>query len=189
MDNSVNTPFYIETQIVIDPYLGSNSSARILNYFPFKNKVNHPYFFPINVIDPDGDSINVESAVPLQDKGTPVNNYYVPANFDSNKILSQLQLHVPSNEIIWANPLEEDEYNFAIKILEWRFSPLEKVWDKMGYALFDFQLIISDRSDQAPYVVNLTDSAILNTQSFQESITIVDDAEDSVKVWVSDDFS
>jgi len=188
MTNSVNTPFYLETQILIDPYLGTNSTAKILNHFPFKNKVNQPYFFPINVSDPDGDSVSIESAIPLQDKDIPVSNYFVPANFDGEKILSQLQLHVPSNEIVWANPLEEDEYNFAIKILEWRFSQSENSWITVGYTLYDFQLIISERSDQSPYVMDLADTAILISQPFERSITVFDDPSDSVRIWVTNNF-
>ncbi|MBR9998187.1 MAG: T9SS type A sorting domain-containing protein [Cyclobacteriaceae bacterium] len=186
MENSESTPFYVEAQILIDPYLGANSSVKILNYFPFKNKTNQPYFFPLNVIDPDGDSISIELSIPLQDKDVSVANYFVPANFDGNKILSQIQLHVPANEIIWANPLEEGEFNYAVKIREWRFNPSENTWINVGYTTLDFQMIILERTDQPPDVIGFGDTAILASVPFNSSFTIRDDNAERLRVCISE---
>lgn len=156
-----------------------------MNYFPFKNNINQPYIFPLSLTDPDGDSISVEPAKPLQDKGTPVSNYFVPANYDGDKVVSRLQLHTPSNEIIWANPLEEDEYNYAVKIREWRYNHSENTWTEMGYTLFDFQMIFLDRLGGPPVIRQLKDTVVLFSNSFEEEITILDDNTDSMKVWIS----
>jgi hypothetical protein len=186
MDNSVNTSFYVETTIVIDPYMGPNSSARILNYFPFNNKLNAPYVFPVMARDPDGDSISIEPTIPLMDLDEPVRNYFVPSNFEGNRIISQMQLHVPANDIVWANPLEEDEYNFAVKILEWRFSQSVNSWINVGHTVFDFQIIIQELTDQKPVIRNFGDTAILASQPFNSSFTILDDAADTLKIIISD---
>jgi hypothetical protein len=136
--------------------------------------------------DPDGDSISIEATVPMQDKGVPVSNYFDPSNFEGNRIISQMQLHVPANDIVWANPLEEDEYNFAVKILEWRFSQSENSWINVGHTVFDFQIIIQERTDNTPVVRDFGDTAILASQPFQQTFTILDDASDTLKIRISE---
>ena len=64
MDNSVDTPFYVETEINIDPFLGVNNSP-VLTIPPVDNgAVNVRYIHNPGAYDPDGDSLSYIMVVP-----------------------------------------------------------------------------------------------------------------------------
>lgn len=48
MDHSVNTPFYTETMLIIDPFLGCNTTP-VLEKFSYTHKMGH-FQFPILII-------------------------------------------------------------------------------------------------------------------------------------------
>lgn len=55
MDNSVDTPFYIETMITIDPFIGVNNSP-VLTIPPVDNgQINTRYIHNPGAYDPDGE--------------------------------------------------------------------------------------------------------------------------------------
>ena len=64
MDNSVDTPFYVETQITIDPFIGVNNSP-VLTIPPVDNgAINSRYIHNPGAYDPDGDSLAYEMDIP-----------------------------------------------------------------------------------------------------------------------------
>ncbi len=80
MDQSVDTPFYIETSITIDPFLGINNSP-VLTIPPVDNgAVNQTYIHNPGAYDPDGDSLAYVLDVPKQAFQREVNNYRSPAS-------------------------------------------------------------------------------------------------------------
>ncbi len=80
MDNSVNTTFYIETSVTIDPFLGCNSSP-VLSVPPI-DRACPGVLFTHNpgASDPNGDRLTYEMVVPFRDRGTTVSNYRDPNN-------------------------------------------------------------------------------------------------------------
>jgi hypothetical protein len=80
MDNSVETPFYVETQITIDPFIGVNNSP-VLTIPPVDNgAVNKRFIHNPGAYDPDGDSLVYTLDTSLSKHfQRPVNNYRSPA--------------------------------------------------------------------------------------------------------------
>ena len=64
MSNSVNTPFYVETTIVIDPLLACNSSPVLLVPPVDKGCTGKRYVHNPGAYDPDGDSLAYHFTIP-----------------------------------------------------------------------------------------------------------------------------
>ena len=78
MENSVDTPFFIETEILIDPFFGLNNTP-VLLIPPIDNGiVGIRYIHNPGAFDPDGDSLSYELVIPLQDELNEVTNYRYP---------------------------------------------------------------------------------------------------------------
>ena len=82
MDNSVNTPFYVETVIIIDPFLGCNNTPILLNPPIDDACIGVTFLHNAGAVDADGDSISYEFTIPKQDVDIPVVNYRFPDEND-----------------------------------------------------------------------------------------------------------
>ena len=78
MFNSVETPFYLESTVNIDPFLGCDNSPRLLVPPIDKACKGAAWYHNPGAYDPDGDSLSYEFTIPKRDKGIPVNNYRDP---------------------------------------------------------------------------------------------------------------
>ncbi|MDH5476577.1 MAG: gliding motility-associated C-terminal domain-containing protein, partial [Cyclobacteriaceae bacterium] len=78
IDNSVDTPFYVETKIVIDPFLGCNNSPILLIPPIDEGCTQVAFFHNPGAYDPDGDSLSYEMVIPKQDRNVYVANYRDP---------------------------------------------------------------------------------------------------------------
>src|SRR5690606_9976898 len=75
MDNSVNTRFYIETEIFIDPFLGCNNTPVLLIPPIDQACTGVAFFHNPGAYDPDGDSLSYELVVPFSDRNLQVVRY------------------------------------------------------------------------------------------------------------------
>ncbi|UXX78066.1 hypothetical protein N7E81_11925 [Reichenbachiella carrageenanivorans] len=80
MSNSVDTPFYIETTILIDPFIGLNNTPVFLVPPIDKGAVGAAFLHNPGAYDSDGDSLSYRLTVPKQALGREVNNYMSPAD-------------------------------------------------------------------------------------------------------------
>ena len=121
MSNSVNTPFYVETVIILDPYLGCNSTPT-LELIPRNQKMGSLYQFDISCIDAEGDSLSYEIVIPLQMKDIPVVDYWLPYNYDYNlyKITSKMVIDPYNGSLFLNSEYLSGIYTIAIKVHEWR---------------------------------------------------------------------
>ncbi|MDH5368196.1 MAG: gliding motility-associated C-terminal domain-containing protein, partial [Cyclobacteriaceae bacterium] len=72
INNSVNTSFYVETKIVIDPFLGCNNSPILLIPPIDEGCTQVAFSHNPGAFDPDGDSLSYEFTIPKQDRDIPV---------------------------------------------------------------------------------------------------------------------
>ena len=158
MENSVDTPFFIETEILIDPFFGLNNSP-VLLIPPIDNGVvGIRYIHNPGAFDPDGDSLSYELQIPAQDDNNQVVNYRFPnfedfyTNFNEGKEdLSGppiFSLDSITGDLVWDAPGSEGEYNFAFRVVEWR--KVEDQWFNLGYVTRDMQVIIESSDNERP---------------------------------------
>lgn len=157
MDQSVDTPFYIETMISIDPFLGVNNSP-ILTIAPVDNgAVNQTYIHNPGAYDPDGDSLAYVLDVPKQAFQREVNNYRSPASGEFSFTQQDgttppfLELDPVTGDLIWDAPGIAGQYNVAFRIEEWRLVAGE--WERIGYVLRDMQIIIENTDNRRPELI------------------------------------
>ena len=192
--NSVETRFYIETVINIDPFLGCNNSPKLLVPPIDKACTGAAWFHNPGAYDPDGDSLSFTMTIPKKEKGQVVGNYRSPNNkefYDRVNIdyghASEDGLHNPTfkidsltGTITWDAPGMQGEYNIAFLIKEWR--KIAGTWVLMGYVTRDMQIIVEDCQNKRPELIVPQDICVEAGTVIDESIFGYDPDSDPVKI-------
>ena len=186
MDNSVDTPFYVETQITIDPFIGVNNSP-VLTIPPVDNgAINVRYIHNPGAYDPDGDSLAYSLDVPKQAFQRPVNNYRDPnvAEFSTSQESGQTPALFSINEVtgdlIWDAPGTAGQFNVAFKILEYR--KLDGEWVLIGFVVRDMQIIIENSNNRRPILILPPDLCVVAGTLIEDIIQGEDPDGDPVKI-------
>jgi hypothetical protein len=128
--NSVNTPFSIQSDIVVfDPLIHCVNNSVVPSSIPvFLSAVDTPYVHNPAAFDPDGDSLSFELVPCNSNLDTPAAGYTYPPGLTINSL---------NGEIKWSGNTMLGTYNVAVKITEWRHQL------KVGYVIRDFEIIVT----------------------------------------------
>lgn len=192
MSNSVETRFYVETQIIIDPFLGCSNTPRLLVPPIDKGCTGAAFYHNAGAYDPDGDSISYEMTIPKRDKGVFVNGYQDPnakdfyagldygsANEDGNG-KPTFSINATTGTLLWNAPGAAGEYNVAFLIKEWR--KVNGIWLQIGYVVRDMQIIVEDCKNQRPELEVPQDICVEAGTIINQDIFGFDPDYDSVKI-------
>ncbi len=172
-------PFYIESQILIDPFIGLNSSP-ILLVPPIDNAgVGIKFIHNPGAFDPDGDSLSYVMVTPLMNENQPVVNYeqlndpdfYLepftfalgnegmtgPATLNLDPVVGDLIWDAPGN-LLDNSQGDFSEYNVAFHIQEWR--KINGEYRQIGFVTRDMQIIVEGTDNQRPEVLIPEDTCI-----------------------------
>ena len=138
--NSVMVPMHIETELVINPFLGYNNSVQLLNAPVDKGCVGKLYLHNPSAYDPDGDSLSYRLVICKGQDGIEIPGYTLPQASQSFVIDSV------TGELRWDAPLMQGEYNVAIMVEEWRHGV------KIGSVVRDMQILISACNNDLPQI-------------------------------------
>lgn len=155
--NSVNIPFFIETVININPFLGGNSSPVLLNP-PIDNGCTQvPYYHNPGAYDPDGDSLSYSLITCRGFEGEDVPGYSMPTTSNI------FEIDPITGELTWDSPITAGEYNIAILIKEWRSGIM------IGSVVRDMQITIAPCDNVPPEIITITDTCVIagDTLSFE----------------------
>ncbi|WP_224999335.1 T9SS type A sorting domain-containing protein [Cesiribacter sp. SM1] len=152
IENSSDTPFYAETAIKIDSFLGPNSSP-VFTRPPVETAfAGKTYHHQPGATDPDGDSLSYRLVRPLQDRSTQVLNYRFPHRVfpqgDSRNGTQELggtpafTINPYSGDISWDAPGTTGEYTIAFAVDEWR--EVNGQYYLMGYVVRDMLVKVVD---------------------------------------------
>ncbi len=145
LPNSVNVPFYIESQIIINPFLGENTSPVLLNP-PIEEACKNAVFqHNPSAFDADGDSL-VYSLI--EAKGLGGEN--VPGYTFPNGV----SIDQKTGTLTWDKPTSNGEFNFAILIEEYRNGFL------VGSMIRDMQVTVNDCDNNPPEIQAIKDICI-----------------------------
>lgn len=188
MNNSVQTTFYVEAQIIIDPNIPPNSSP-ILTVPPVDlGQFGAIYIHNPGAYDPDGDSLSWE-LIPCrqwdEDRGVSreVDNFRSPVIVSGGTNAADngpATIRMTSRgDFIWDCPNLIGEYNIAIKITEWRKVRGRRV--PIGYVVRDMQIIIRDGRNKPPQIRINEDTCIVAGAVLRDTVVASDpDAGDLV---------
>jgi len=193
MTNSVGTRFYVETQIIIDPFLGCSNTPRLLVPPIDKGCTGAAFYHNPGAFDPDGDSLSYELTIPKREKDANVFGYLDP---NSKKFYDAIGLNYgTANEdgsgpptfsidqtgtLLWDSPGAPGEYNVAFLIKEWR--KINGIWINLGFVTRDMQIIIEDCLNQRPELQVPPDLCVEAGESVSIDVFGTDPDYDSVKI-------
>lgn len=138
--NSVTVPMYIETEVVINPFLGINNSVQLLNAPLDKGCVGKLYLHNPSAYDPDGDSLSYRLLPCKGMGGMEIPGYVYPQASQS------FEIDPVTGELHWENPILQGEYNVAFIVEEWRHGV------KIGSVIRDMQILISACDNDLPQI-------------------------------------
>ncbi|MGC3945608.1 MAG: hypothetical protein QM762_13995 [Chryseolinea sp.] len=190
MDASVNTMFYLETELSVDPFLGCNNTPNLL-IAPIDQACSGVTFtHNPGAYDPDGDSLSYEMVVPFSDRNTEVINYRNPndpkfyTNYNTGNEAGTgsptFAIDPISGTITWDSPGAIGEYNIAFHVIEWRKK--NGVWYKVGYVRRDMQIIVDDCDNQRPDLIMPADTCVVAGTTLKATIFGIDPDNDQVKI-------
>ena len=151
--NSVDVPLFIETELIINPFVGINSSPQLLLPPIDQGCVNQPFLHNPGAYDPDGDSLSFRFVTCRGANGENIPGFQLPNQVGTN-IGSTFTMNAVTGEILWQDPKMQGEYNIAFLIEEWRHGK------KIGYITRDMQITIVTCDDHAPVLHPIADTCI-----------------------------
>ena len=160
--NSVNVPMFIDSYLVINPFLGYNNSVQLLNAPIDAGCVGQPFYHNPGAYDPDGDSLSYKLVVCKGAGGKDIPGYTFPKASDYFRIDSL------TGEIQWVNPVLQGEYNVAFLTEEWRRGIM------IGYVRRDMQITIVSCSHTPPVITTANDTCVTAGDSLRFLTTAVD---------------
>ncbi len=178
MFNSVETPFYVETQIIIDPIFGLNDSP-VLTVPPVdRGAVGAEFIHNPGAIDINGDSLSYHLIIPRQALDSSVVDYADPNDpkfyddFSRGNSFSNgpptFGIDAVAGDLVWDAPGREGEYNVAFTIKEWR--KISGQWFQLGFVVRDMQIIIEDSDNEPPEIIPPPDLCVVAGTKIEEII-------------------
>ena len=167
--NSVEVPLFIESQLIVNPFIGKNSSPQLLLPPIDQGCVNQPFLHNPGAYDPDGDSLSYRFTICRGADGANIPGFQLPNQVGSN-IGSTFTMNAVTGEILWQNPKMQGEYNIAFLIEEWRNGL------KIGYITRDMQITIVTCDNEPPVIVPVNDTCV-EAGSFLQFKVVATDAD------------
>lgn len=175
--NSGNVPFYLGTDIIVDPNIGCNSTP-ILTTYPLDNAcLGHCYYHNPGAVDPDGDSLSYAIGPCLDTNGNPLTNY-LPTNFQGGT----LSIDAVTGDLSWCEPQAYGKYNLVIYIEEWkRLANGSRV--KIGTVRRDMSIEVMQMcNNDNPVLPDLPDLCVDAGDTLNFSFPVTDPDFDNVKL-------
>lgn len=171
--NSVDVPLYIESQLVVNPFLGGNTSPQLL-LPPIDNGcVGTPYLHNAGAYDPDGDSLSYKLVICKGANGNNIPGYKFPNEVEPSDP-GLFTINSITGDILWDSPSRQGEYNFAFIIEEWRNGI------RVGYVTRDMQVNILACNNHPPILTVNTDTCVIAGDTLRLKVSATDEDNDRI---------
>ncbi|MGJ8661092.1 MAG: hypothetical protein ACSHXL_03575, partial [Bacteroidota bacterium] len=170
ISNSVSTVFCIQTKLIISPFLGTPNNSLQFDDCPCPENActNQQWEYNLGAYDPDGDSL---SYMIIPCKGTDCLDMAIPSAFQYPQDVGGgvMDIDVYFGTITWTSPSIQGEYNFAIKVTEFRGGA------EIGYVIRDMQVTVKGScGNAAPTVSSFSDTCIQVDSTIVKTLTATD---------------
>ena len=184
MDNSQETPFYIETWILLDDFQCCNDTP-VLLIPPIDDACTGVAFYHNpGAWDADGDSLSYEITIPRKGQETEVDNYRFPNEFGGNTEAGEspplFGINPETGNVLWDAPGMVGEYNIAFIIKEWRTINNQVVL--LSSVIRDMQIIVSECNNDLPKLTIPENKCVEAGTFIKESITATDTNGDNIRI-------
>jgi gliding motility-associated-like protein len=165
--NSVNTSFFLRTELIINPFLGANSSPILLNPPLDQACVGECFEHNPGAFDADGDSLYYRLEASYAG-GIQITTWSFPPNMNANSIDHS------TGDLIWCVPPTIAQYNLAIVIEEWKLLPTAHKRYYAGSVLRDMQIDVANCLNTPPGITTLPDTCIEVGSNLTFNVTATD---------------
>jgi gliding motility-associated-like protein len=173
MLNSINTPFYVETELVINPFIGFNNSPTLLLEPIDFGGLNKLFVHNPNAFDVDGDSLSFKLVSCKQDVGLDVFGFKLP-DVANDFASIKFEIDAKTGQLVWENPTKLGLYNIAIMVEEWRYIEKNKSYLRIGYIVRDMQIEILLTDNNPPVIKPLMDTCIVAGSTLNINVIATD---------------
>ncbi|MBP6977253.1 MAG: gliding motility-associated C-terminal domain-containing protein [Bacteroidales bacterium] len=172
--NSVNVPFYIETKLIINPFLGPNDSPVLLNPPIDQGCVGVPFIHNAGAFDAEGDSLSYKFTICKTVGGSYIPGYEYPNVADPDNPPGAFTIDPVTGDIVWDAPTLQGEYNFAFLIEEWRNGVL------ISTVTRDMQVEIAPCNNTPPVIHVITDTCVRVGTTLRFEVVATDADNDNI---------
>ncbi len=173
--NSVEVPLFIETELIISPGIGKNSSPQLLLPPIDQGCVDQPFIHNPGAFDPDGDSLSFRLVTCRGAGGENIPGFQFP-NMVGTNAGGSFSMNDTTGEILWQNPKMQGEYNISFLIEEWRHKK------KIGYVTRDMQITIVTCDNHAPVISPINDTCVEAGATLQFKVVATDVDNNAIKL-------
>lgn len=173
--NSVEVPLFIETELIISPGIGKNSSPQLLLPPIDQGCVDQPFIHNPGAFDPDGDSLSFRLVTCRGAGGENIPGFQFP-NMVGTNIGGSFSMNDTTGEILWQNPKMQGEYNISFLIEEWRHKK------KIGYVTRDMQITIVTCDNHPPVISPIDDTCVEAGATLQFKVVATDVDNNAIKL-------
>jgi len=165
--NSVNTSFFLRTELNINPFLSPNSSPVLLNEPIDLACVGECFEHNPGAYDADGDSLYYRLSTSYAG-GSPIPGWTFPPNMGPASIDHQ------TGDLVWCTPTTICQYNVAIVIEEWKLLLTTHTRYYAGSVLRDMQIDVATCLNTPPGISSLPDTCIVAGSPLTFNVTATD---------------
>jgi gliding motility-associated-like protein len=147
--NSDTEVFSLQSQLVISPFLGNANNSVQFDECPCPAIacVGKIYCYNPQGVDPDNDSLSYELTAPFGADCQPM-GIQATYLFPNDVAGGTMTIDPSTGTVCWDSPGMVGEFNFTIKITEWRNGV------KVGHIYRDIQLTVDGNCDNTPPTIN-----------------------------------
>ncbi len=160
--NSINVPMFIETELLINPFLGYNNSVQLLNPPIDNGCVGKLFIHNPGAYDVDGDSLSYRLVVCKGAGGFDIPGYSFP------KTSEVFEIDSITGDLRWRTPILQGEYNVAFVIDEWRYGV------NIGSVRRDMQINIVACNHDPPIIETIDDTCVVAEDELRFDIKAYD---------------
>jgi hypothetical protein len=164
--NTESVPFYLETSINVDPFVGPNKTPVLLVPPIDVATVGEKFIHNPAAFDAEGDSISFQLIKPKQSGTTDVPRYVDPNLAPPSA--AAFTLNPVTGDLIWDAPVLAGRYNVAFLIVEWRNG------EKLSIIERDMQIEVINSLNDPPVLGESIDTCIVAGTSFSKIISATD---------------
>lgn len=168
INNSVQVPFYVSTTLLVNPAIGPNNSPILLNYPIDEGCIDRTFVHNAGAFDPDGDSLSFEL---VNCRG--LNGRELTETYDPNYVQDSIYIDEYTGDLIWDQPRNIGEYNFAFVIKEYR-KGLNGNYQLIGSVTRDMQVNIGQCNNRPPTIQAPTPHCVEAGSTLNFNVTTTD---------------
>lgn len=189
IQNSVNTPFVLQTRLTVNPFVGCNSTP-VFTVIPLdKACVSHCFYHNPGAVDPENDSLSYTIGAVLDTLGNPMQQptlFAMPdAPCNSTPGLPHggggvMTIDPVTGDLSWCSPQCQGKFNVAIYVHEWR--KIGGVPVEVSVVEREMEIDVATCNNNNPDVPNLPDLCIDAGTTLNFNFQVTDPDNDLIEI-------